>query len=145
MLPIVCSMKEIIRSLSRNKLKTLNWKYILELLNVPRYNLLQYCNLKITLRMTSNFRSRPFIFSNDAKNIWTVTSHKRMIIIIINSYSLFVDIKIIRSFLLSSAVDKSIKHLFALLYTQTLKEYAIQQWFVNACLSLSQNALLKHL
>ena len=113
-------MKEIIRSLSRNKLKTLDGKYIFELLNVPRYNFLQYCNLKITLRMTSNFRSRPFIFSNDAKNIWTVTSHKRMIIIIINSYSLFVDIKIIRSFLLSSAVDKSIKHFFALLYMQTL-------------------------
>ena len=100
---------------------------------------------KITLRMTSNFRSRPFIFSNDAKNIWTVTSHKRMIIIIDISYSLFVDIKIIRSFLLSSAVDKSIKYLFALLYMQTLKEYAIQQWFVNVCLSLSQNVLVKHL
>ena len=100
---------------------------------------------KITLRMTSNFRSRPFIFSNDAKNIWTVTSHKRMIIIIDISYSLFVDIKIIRSFLLSSAVDKSIKYLFALLYMQTLKEYAIQQSFVNVCLSLSQNVLLKHL
>ena len=82
---------------------------------------------KITLRMTSNFRSRPFIFSNDAKNIWTVTSHKRMIIIINISYSLFVDIKIIRSFLLSSAVDKSIKYLFALLYMQTLKEYAINK------------------
>ena len=100
---------------------------------------------KITLRMTSNFRSRPFIFSNDAKNIWTVTSHKRMIIIIDISYSLFVDIKIIRSFLLSSAVDKSIKYLFALLYMQTLKEYAIQQWCVNVCLSLSQNVLVKHL
>ena len=138
MLPIVCSIKEKIRSFSRNKLKTLFWMCS----DIIFYNNVTW---KITLRMTSNFRSRPFIFSNDAKNIWTVTSHKRMIIIINISYSLFVDIKIIRSFLLSSAVDKSIKYLFALLYMQTLKEYAIQQWFVNVCLSSSQNVLVKHL